>query len=120
MDLDSYIIWKKERNKNRQLSKPTIFQKISDKFHNTIDGYKIVYNLTDEEYSKFLDLYRDWHIWLDGVGDPMDLPETWKIFEETAAENKPKLDAYVDKLHVKYGTNSKEYGIYKKRIVERH
>lgn len=85
-----------------------------------IDGYKIDVKLTDEEYSKFKVLFLDWHVWLDGVGDPMELPATWEIFKDIAAQNKPKLDAYVEELHIKYGTDNKTHGIFKGHLVWRN
>ncbi len=111
MDFDSYVTWKKARNESRKQKPRSLLQKITDKIKNESWGYKIVHNLTNDEYEKFRKLYMDVQIWKDGVGDPIESEGSWKIFEDIAKRNKVKLDKFVDELHEKYCTDNKDYAI---------
>ena len=117
MDFNSYVVWKKARNESRRPKPQRRLEKIKDKIKNESYGMKIIHNLTDNEYEKFRELYRDVQIWKDGIGDPIESEESWKIFEDVAKMNKVKLDKYVDELHEKYSTNKRDYGISKGKYI---
>ena len=95
-----------------------MFKNINDVFYGRINGYKKIQKLTDEEYDKFLDLYINWKIWIDGINNPMECGNE-EVFQEIANTNKQPLDEFVKLLHKKYGTNSTDHGIIFKYIVNR-